>query len=155
MSDDDATSAGVLLRELLDAARDESRAREDLHLALQRGGLLSRVTLHRYMCASRGCQLATVFAAGGSVLCAVRDYKPSHGLNERLSVPSARTRNTLDGERHWPSAVYEVSDLATWGQDAGFDVICNHVRVTLRAGDVLELVAGVIPGRPGKPTRLR
>lgn len=154
MSTDEAAQAGQLLAALFQASDDAKKAREDLHTALRENGYLSRVTLHRYMCAQRGCQIATVFKAGGTVLCAVRDYRLSRGLNERRSVASARAKNTLDGERHWPSHVYDVTELADWGGSVGFDLTCNHFTGTLLAADVMKAVDGVEPGRPGKPTRL-
>ena len=154
MSNTEAGEVGKLFTRMLASHEDARRAREELHRTLQAGGYLSRVTLHRYMCAAKGCQIATVFSAGGLVLCAVRDYKFSPGLNDARSVPEAREKNTLDGERHWPSHVYDVSDLASWGGAAGFDLVCRHYHGTVMADQVLALVEGIEPGHPGKPTRL-
>lgn len=135
---------------------DKAAARDELFRHLRDSGLLPRVTLHRYMC-RRGCQIATVFSAGGLVLCAVRDYKFSHGLNDDVSVPEARMRNTLDGERHWPGHVYDVGEIQRFSvgeQKAGMDMNCRHFRGTVLAEDILEACKSVIPGKPDAPTRL-
>ena len=46
-------------------------------------------------------------------------------------MESARARNTLDGERHWPGHTYDVDELAESGPDVGFDVICRHITATV------------------------
>lgn len=150
---DYVAKAGTALGQLMKQLEDDAAARDALHTHLKETGLLARVTLHKYMC-KRGCQIATVFRAGGLTLCAVRDYKFSPGLNERASVPSARERNTLDGDKHWPGHIHDVSHLAGWGPDAGMDMNCRHRRGTVLAVDVLAAVEGVEPGKPGVPTRL-
>lgn len=116
--------------------------------------LLNRVTLHRYQCA-RGCQIATVFRAGQTTLCAVRDYKYSPGLNAKQSVEAAREKNTLDGDRHWPSHVFDVDSIAEWGEGTGMSVTCRHFRGTLSGARVLRDIANASPGKPGRPTRLQ
>lgn len=136
------------------AAHDErSDAIQDAYQQLRDTGLLSRVTVHRYMC-QRGCQIATVFRTGGSTLCAVRDYKYSPGLNKSQSVESARMKNTLDGDRHWPAHVYDVDELAEWGENTGMSVACRHYRGVLNGARVLADSRDAKPGHPGKPTRL-
>ena len=132
-------------------AREATAARERLYRAAKDGGYLPRMMLHRYVCSKCGV-VAEVFMATGEVLAAVRDYKLSPGLNAAESVPAARERNTLDGERHWPWAVYSVTDLAVSSR-AGFDVICRHMRTTVNARDLHAKVVGIEPGRPGAPTR--
>lgn len=125
----------------------------DAHQQLVSNGLLSRVTVLRYMC-GRGCQLATVFRISGTTLCATRDYKYSPGMNEAQSVPTARVKNTLDGDRHWPSHVFDVEALAEWGVHAGMSINCRHYRGTLNAVDVLATVGDTAPGKPIAPIRL-
>lgn len=151
-----AESAGEALGELMKRMDDDAAARDALYTHLKENGLLSRVTLHKYMC-KRGCQIATVFRAGGFTLCAVRDYKFSPGLNEQVSVPSARERNTLDGDKHWPGHIYDVEHVERFSigeQKAGVDMNCRHRRGTVFAADILAAVEGVDPGKPGAPTRL-
>ena len=116
--------------------------------------LINRVILHRYQC-QRGCQIAVVFQAAGTVMCAVLDYKYSPGLNEAQSVASARAKNTLDGDRHWPSHVYDVTSLAEWGEGTGVSLACRHYRGLLSGAQILGDITGVAPGKPGKPTRLK
>lgn len=132
---------------------DSQAAIDELHRHLTEHGLLSKVTLHKYMC-KRGCQIGTVFAAGDLVLCAVRDYKLSPGLNEAQSVPDARKKNTLDGARHWPSHVYDVEQLTRFGDMSGMDFNCRHRLGNVSAVSILARVEGVTPGRPSAPTRL-
>lgn len=141
---------------LLAQTEDRDAAIRELHRHLKDRGLLANVTLHKYMC-KRGCQIATVFSAGGLILCAVRDYKFSPGLNNQVSVPEARERNTLDGERHWPGHVYDVAQIdrfSTGEHKSGMDMNCRHRRGTVLAETVLRACEGVTPGKPGAPTRL-
>lgn len=148
--------AGEAFAALLSQTQDRVVAMEVLHRQLKQRGLLTNVTLHKYMC-KRGCQIATTFMAGGLILCAVRDYKYSPGLNEEASVPAARERNTLDGDRHWPGHVYDVAQLDRFSvgeQKAGLGMNCRHHRGTVLAEDVLRACEGVTPGKPAAPTRL-
>ncbi len=127
------------------------------YVALRDSGKLSKVTLHRYLCRARSCMIATVFRLDRLTLCAVRDYTYSPGLNEAVSVPSARAKKTLDGDRHWPGHVYDVEELADFNAGdvkAGMDMNCRHQRGVVLPDDVLAKVAGVRPGHPGPPTRL-
>lgn len=153
---DYVAKAGTALGQLMKQLEDDAAARDALHTHLKETGCLAKVTLHKYMC-KRGCQIATVFRAGGVILCAVRDYKFSPGLNERVSVPAARERNTLDGNKHWPGHIYDVEHVERFSigeQKAGMDMNCRHRRGTVFARDVLAAVEGVTPGKPGAPTRL-
>lgn len=145
---------GDMLARLLHESDSRSEAIELLHRGLVERGLLSKVTLHRYQC-KRGCPpLAIVFRAGSHTLCAASDYRYSPGMNQAKSVEAARAKNTLDGDRWWPSHVYDVDELATWGADAGMSIACRHHTSTLLAQDVLKTVHTVTPGRPAKPTLL-
>lgn len=148
---------GQAFTALLAQTEDRGVALHELHRYLkEHPPMLANVTLHKYMC-KRGCQIATVFAASGFILCAVRDYKFSPGLNDELSVPKARERNTLDGERHWPGHVYDVAQVDRFSvgeHKAGMDMNCRHRRGTVLAETVLQACRGVTPGKPGAPTRL-
>ncbi|MDO9397012.1 MAG: hypothetical protein Q7T71_10745 [Herbiconiux sp.] len=134
---------------------DEVDQRERAYYALQNSELplLSRVTVHKYQCV-RGCQVARVVRIGSTVLCAVRDYKYSPGMNAERSVPEARRKNTLDGDKHWPGHVHDVNALAGWGDQAGLDMVCRHFHGMILASDILTQIQGVEPGHPRKPTRL-
>lgn len=155
----DETDLNEWFTALMQSADDSADALQRAYQALRdtndsRGvPLLNRVTLHRYQC-TRGCQIATVFRAGQTTLCAVRDYKYSRGLNAAQSVQSAREKNTLDGDRHWPSHVFDVDSIAEWGEDTGMSITCRHFRGTLSGARVLRDVADASPGKPGRPTRL-
>ncbi|KQZ10040.1 hypothetical protein ASD19_10835 [Microbacterium sp. Root53] len=139
--------------DLLRTSQHRAEARQRAHQTLESTGLLSKVTLHRFMC-KRGCQIATVFRVGGSTLCAVRDYKYSPGLNAAQSVPEARAKNTLDGDRWWPSHVFDIEELAEWGDEAGMSMNCKHFRGTVTARTVLAACEGASPGKQNKPTIL-
>ena len=146
---------GEFWRQLLRDAKDRTEAIHNAYQRFENAGLISKVTVHRYLCKACGSPLATVIRLGDKTIARTRDYKFSAGLNLERSVDSARKKNTLDGERHWPGHTYDVGELAAeWGPDAGFDVNCRHVTVTVRAADVLEITRGVTPGHPGAPTRL-
>lgn len=150
------STAGEALTALIAHMDDRAAALDELYRHLRDNGHLSKVTLHRYMC-RKGCQIATVFSAGGLILCAVRDYKYSPGLNDQASVPKARENNTLDGERHWPGHVYDVAQINGFsvGEDkAGMNMNCRHHRGTVLAETVLRACENATPGKPGAPTRL-
>ncbi|RCL89394.1 MAG: hypothetical protein DBW62_04485 [Microbacterium sp.] len=149
----DERSVAELFATLLAQTASKSDADARMYAALDNQGLLSRVTTHRYIC-RRGCPIATVYKVGAAVMLAVRDYKYSPGLNEAQSVESARAKNTLDGNRHWPAHVYDMTDLAEWGDDAGASIVCRHYRGVLTGKRVLEDSRDVAPGHPNKPTRL-
>ncbi|MGG7509381.1 hypothetical protein [Plantibacter sp. YIM 135249] len=152
---DNAADLSIWLTKLMDASDDRATAIEDGYIQLERAGLLSKVTLHRYQCSRpKACQIARVVKLGDLILCAVRDYKYSPGMNLAESVQSARERNTLNGNNHWPGHVYDVAELATWGDAAGISMVCRHFHGTVLAKDMLTLVSSVRPGYPGKPTRL-
>ena len=144
---------GEFLRQLLRAARDRTEAIHTAYQRFENAGLISKVTVHRYLCKRCGKKLATVIRLGDTTIARTTAYKFSPGLNQKRSVESARERNTLDGDRHWPGHTYDVGELAAeWG--AGFDVNCRHVTATVRAADVLEITRGVTPGHAGAPAML-
>lgn len=140
----------TLFETMARATSDRSEAIEDLYISLTNAKLLRRVTLHEYRC-KRGKPLAIVFGSRGLTLCATSDYKFTRGLNESVSVEAARKSRTLDGERWWPSHVYDVSEMSEFG---GMQIACEHYRGTLVASEVLQTVNGVTPGHPTKPTIL-
>lgn len=141
------------LHALFAAHDDRTEALQEAHRFITENGLLAKVTLLRYQC-RRGCQIATVFRLDGTTMCAVRDYKLSPGLNQSQTVAAAREKNTLDGNRWWPSHVFDVDDLAHWGDDAGMHLTCRHYRGVVRASAVLSDVDGVTPGHQKRPVRL-
>lgn len=141
------------MRQLFAGAEDRDAAIQSAWQQLDHAGLVSKVTVHRYVCDKCG-PIATVIRLGDNMIAHVRDYKLSPGMNRGRSVEDAQQRNTLDGKRHWPSHTYDVNALAAAGPQAGFDVVCRHVFRTVRAGDVLAIAGDVQPGRPGAPTRL-
>ncbi len=141
-------------RRLTDDADHRDTAIHDAYQALDNAGVVSKVTVHRYLCRSRGCVLGTVVRIGGETIARTRDNKLSPGANQARSVESARRKNTLDGDRHWPGHTFDVPALATCGPRAGMDMSCRHTLATVLAVDVLAVTDGVTPGRPGKPTLL-
>ena len=139
-------------RQLRATADDDAQAIHDAYQRLENAGLISKVTVHRYLCHRCGKPCATVIRLGDNTIARTRDNKFSRGLNTERSVESARARKTLDGERHWPGHTYDVDALAEWG--AGFDANCRHMTATVMARDVLAMTRDVTPGHPGKPTLL-
>lgn len=139
---------------LLAGAEQREDAIEDAYQSLDNAGVLSKVTVHRYVC-KRGCGvLGTVVKIGDDILLRTRDYKLGPGMNRDRSVAAARRKNTLDGDRHWPGHTFDVRDLAEWGEHAGMDMNCRHTTSVVKAAEVLATVDGVRPGHPGKPTLL-
>lgn len=156
MSTDSDEATRDLLERLFAQHDERGVAIQELYIMLRNGNLLPQLTLHKYMC-RRGCQIATVFRAAGLTLCWVRDYKFSPGLNEARSVETARVKNTIDGDRHWPGHVYDVAELNQFSvgkSRAGADMNCRHRRGIVFAEDILAAVEGVQPGYPRKPTLL-
>lgn len=154
---DPTASVSLLFQKMRETADSEDEAIERSYQYLAGTDLLRRVTLHKYQCQKDACQIATVFRVDGDVLCAVRDYKFSPGLNQQTSVEAARRKNTLDGNRWWPGHVYNVSRL-----DSPYDIegnrsrilmACRHFHGMIRTADILATVEGVTPGHYGK-TRL-
>lgn len=140
--------------DLLKSSEDHKKAIHDAYQHLENAGLISRVTVHRYLCSKCGKPRATVIRIGGRTIVRTKDYRNSPGLNVQRSVETARKRRTLDGDRHWPGHTYDVDELAEWGPTTGFDVNCRHVHATIMAAEVLELTKDVTPGHPDKPTLL-
>ncbi len=138
-------------RDLVDKSEDHKQAIHDAYQHLENAGLISRVTVHRYLCGKCGPR-ATIIRIGDRTLARTKDYKLSPGLNEQRTVESARRRRTLDGNRHWPGHTYDVDDLADGGPTVGLDASCRHGTATILAVDILEVTKNVVPGHPGKPT---
>ncbi|QEM46089.1 hypothetical protein [Mycolicibacterium grossiae] len=137
---------------LVAASSDRDKAIQDAWQQLRDGKFISKVTVHTYRCPRcSGPPLVVVIRIGDNTLAHVRDIKLSRGKNNASSTPAARERNTLDGDRHWPSHVYDVGQLAP---DGGFRVECRHVSKTVSAAEVLAITANVKPGHPGAPTVL-
>ncbi len=153
MNDVDTKEALEFFANLLRSSEDRQSSIDRTYFGLRDLGLLSKVIVHRYQC-KRGCQIAQAYSHGGRVFLSVRDYKYSRGMNEASSVPRAREKNTLDGDRHWPAHVYDMTQLAEWGDDAGAQAICRHYKGLLTGSRVLRDADGVLPGRGGKPTTL-
>ena len=133
---------------------DRKVALDRVYQALENAHLVSKVTLHRYVC-TRGCgPRATVIRAGDLTLIRTEDYKFSSGYNDAHSVETARAKRTLDGRRHWPKQTVDVRDLAGWGGAAQIQVPCRHRIALVDPVELLSAVADVVPGRPGAPTQL-
>lgn len=139
---------------LLASAEDEREALDEAYQQLENAGLVSKVTVHRYLCKTAGCILGTVVRLRGRTLARTKDYKLAPGTNAARSVESARTKNTLDGARHWPGHTFDVDELATWGDTAAMDMNCRHGLRTVRALDVLAASSEARPGHPGKPSQI-
>jgi hypothetical protein len=155
MSDAESAQLAEWFSQLLATHDERTEAIESAYLQLEALEKLSKVTVHKYQCAApQACLIARVIRIGGTVLCAVRDYKFSPGVNEAESVPEARRKNTLNGDNHWPGHVHDVIELDKWGDSAGMHMVCRHFRGVVYAKDVLTAIDGVVPGHPNKPTRL-
>ena len=141
-------------RALLAKHEDRQDALHEAYQALENLGLINRVVVHRYICAKRGCVLATVVRLDGRIVARTRDYKLAPNTNEARSVAVARAKNTLDGNSRWPGHTFDVSELATWGESAGMDMNCRCRLRTVLAADVIRAVGDTTPGHPGAPSRV-
>lgn len=141
------------LRDAMRKNSDRKRALEDVFQKFENAGVISKVIVGRYICAPRGCRLATVLRVGSKTILSTRDYKLSPGKNEADSVASARSKRTLDGQRHWPSQVFDLDDMGA-SPGLGIKVTCRHVERVLDPREVLALTSARYPGRPGPPVRL-
>jgi len=139
---------------VVSAKGDRRKAVDTAYQQLENAGLLPKVVVHRYLCAKGNCLLATVIRVGDVTLTRTKDYKLSPGLNRKQSVESARKKNTLDGDRHWPGHTYDVSELASWGDTVGIDLTCRHDVRTVRATTMLAASLQARPGHPSRPTLL-
>lgn len=138
-------------RSLITASGEKKDAIDNAYQQLMNAGVISKVTVHQYRC-RKGCSICTVIRVGQATMARTTDYKLGPGSNADRSVESARIKNTLDGNRHWPGQTFDVDELASWGPVAAIDMNCRHGLRTVRAVDILATVAGVRPGHPGKPT---
>jgi hypothetical protein len=118
---------GKWWRQLVAGTEDRDTAIQTAWQQIDDLGLVSKVTVHRYICAKCNSPLVTVIRLGNNTIAHVRDYKLSPGMNRDRSVEEARKRNTLDGKRHWPAHAYDVNALAAAGPHAGFDVVCRGI----------------------------
>lgn len=137
---------------MIKAHDDQRHALHDAYQQLENAGLISKVAVHRYLCRKCHRVLATVIRIGGTTIARTTDYKMAPGMNASRSVESARKKNTLDGDRHWPGHTFDVGELSTWGDTAGMDMNCRHGLRTVTARDILAAAEGVRPGHPGKPS---
>lgn len=140
-----------LFRQWVTEAANAPEARDLAYQQLENAGLINRVVVHRYIGVC-GCPLATVIRVGGHLLCRTRDNKQSHGLNARSSVESARSKRTLDGDRHWPRMTIDVGEHDVPG--AFIEMHCRHHRRNVAASDIMAAAKDVLPGHPRAPTRL-
>ena len=146
--------AGQFVAELVRVSEDRGAAVHTAYQQYENAGVLSKVTVHRYVC-RRGCGvLMTVIKLGEYILARTRDVKYSPGMNEKRSVPAAREARALDRNKHWPGHTFEIKQMESLGAGFGFEASCRHGLHTLLAADVLATVEGVVPGHPGKPTLL-
>jgi len=139
---------------MLTAGDDRGQAIEAAYQQLENAGLINKVRVHQYLCAKRGHVLATVIRIGEVTVARTRGYKLAPGTNSSRSVESARRKNTLDGDRHWPGHTFDVSELAGWGPTAAIDMNCRDGLRSVRAEDILAASESSRPGHPGPPTRL-
>lgn len=133
---------------ILAAAESRDEGLQEVHRTLKESGRLGLYLQRRYVCAECGV-LCRVFRYAGVTFAATAPYKLGHRKNLAESVPEARQSNTLDGERHWPGHVYDVHQLAEWGDEAGATVTCRHINMMLTGSRILADIAGVRPGKQG------
>ncbi|CUR54664.1 hypothetical protein NOCA2210014 [metagenome] len=110
---------------------------------------LRRLLLAEWRCA-RGCLLIHVWQSPQGPLFYLPRYKQSRERNTERSVPSARAKNTLDGDRIWKPRAGELVALEEFGATVGMDIQCDHLDPQVFTG--AELL-GLISDTPGRPLR--
>jgi len=141
---------GEWLAQALASADDARTALDDAYQHLVNLKLVNKVKVGEYRC-HKGCTLVTVVRLGVRTLARTTPTKYGRDLNAQRSVETARAKNTLDGDHHWPSYTFDVDALAETPSN-GFEANCWHKLRTIKPADVLDLCANVLPGKPGKPS---
>jgi hypothetical protein len=137
---------------LFASASDRDTAAHEGFQQLENAGVINKVIVGRYICGQGNCLLVKVIRVGDHTLARTKDHKVARGLNKEISVPAARRKNTLDGDRHWPGHTFDVDFLAGFGESAGLGAGCRHKpRRVISAADVLAKTRDVKPGYPGAP----
>jgi hypothetical protein len=136
----------------VDSGKDHAEAIHDAYQKFENAGLISKVTVHRYLCSKCGKPRATVIRLGDRTIARTTDYKFSRGYNVSHSAEGARASRTLDGNQHWPGHTYDIDELAA--AELSFQVTCRHMNAHVAAAAVLALTRDVKAGHPGAPTRL-
>jgi hypothetical protein len=100
--------------------------------AMPRNKLSKRATLV-YECESPCCAMLYVFRIDGLLIAHQPRYKLSPTVNERESVQAARDRRTFDGNNHWKSETFPVSEAARV-----YHVQCDHCRAQVRVASIVD-----------------
>lgn len=90
-----------------------------------------------YECTGRKCALLYVFTAHGRRFAHQPRYKLSAEVNQQETVEAARTRHTLDGNRHWKADTFPLSAAA-----GVLRLECDHCRAQLEVGTIEADVRG-------------
>ena len=142
---------GEWLAQVLASADDARTALDDAYQQLVNLKLVNKVKVGEYRC-YKGCTLVTVVRLGVRTLARTTPTKYGRDLNAQRSVETARAKNTIDGERHWPGMTVDVDAWASTDDGFLIQADCWHKLRTIKPGDVLALCANVRPGKPGKPS---
>lgn len=151
---DEAVALGEWFRRLVERHDRETEALDTAYQEFMNAGLIGKVVVQRYICERKGCKLATVISVGGRLICRAEPYKLGRGLNQVRSVESARAKNTLDGERHWPGPTFDVREWSDWGPSMAVGLNCRCKTRSLSAARILADASGKAPGHPGAPSRI-
>lgn len=151
---DSHADLGEMFRLAIAESRARSAALSDLFQRFENADLIGRVVVHRYRCKKCSKLLATVIRGGDHLLIRTSDYKYGKGMNLERTVESARQKNTLNGDNHWPGHTFDVHEVAEWDSDGGVSVVCRHTNVVLHGKRIIEDVGDKRPGHAGAPTFL-
>lgn len=137
-------------------ADDEDR-KALLRRAYKQGTAADRrqVTLAKYRCKARGCELLTCWQTPLGRLVYQPHFKLSPARNEATSVPAARAKRTTDGNRRWVSVIVDLDQLlgfANADMTVGLEIKCDHI--IPRLVPVVDLVTEVEQATPGHPRRI-
>ena len=109
-----------------------------------------QVAVVEYYCRQRHCLLLTVFQSPDGLFVTLPRYRKSPERNAAGSVPSARAKRTVDGDRRWKPRVAPLDQFADpLLPQLSVELNCNHYSQALSG---VALLADVNSGRPGAPS---
>jgi hypothetical protein len=97
---------------------------------------LTKLATVIYECETRGCAMLYVFNNAGRLYIRQSRHKLSDPVNRQESVPDARAKHTIDGDRHWQGQAFELSQA-----DGYLSLECDHCRAKRHVDTIAADVA--------------
>jgi hypothetical protein len=106
---------------------------------------LSKLATVIYECETRGCAMLYVFNNAGRLYIRQSRRKLSPAVNREESVPAARAKHTVDGDRHWQKEAFALSQAGGY-----LSLECDHVRAKVH----VDTIAADVAAATRQPTTL-